>query len=112
MTKIYKGSLSLEWYNKQKSILIRDATQNLVSNEEVAAPVVNWINKDEALFYEVVDDGGTGLKPFWVNSNDLRVKEARPLVFQKAFVAHETDKPGTIPGTVKSITFNELAKDD
>jgi DNA modification methylase len=93
MAKKYTGSLSLEWFNKQKSILVQ--AEELHINGDIPAPKINWINKDEALFYEIVDDEGKGLSPYWVDRSDLRVKEARPLVFQKTYKAVEKTKPGT-----------------
>ena len=83
MAKKYTGSLSLEWFNKNRSIitqLIEDKREN-----DVPAPRINWINKDEALFYEISEDEGKGLTPYWVDRNDIRVKESRPFVFQKAY---------------------------
>jgi adenine-specific DNA-methyltransferase len=95
MAKKYTGSLSLEWFNKQKSILVH-ADEARQSNGDVQAPNINWINKDEALFYEIVDQEGRGLSPYWVDQSDLRVKEARPLVFQTAYTAVETAKTGSL----------------
>jgi adenine-specific DNA-methyltransferase len=95
MAKKYTGSLSLEWFNKQKSILVQ-AEEAGAANGDVPAPKINWINKDEALFYEIVDDEGRGLSPFWVDRSDLRVKEARPLVFQKTYKAVERPKAGSL----------------
>jgi adenine-specific DNA-methyltransferase len=111
MAKTYKGSLSLEWYNKQKSILIAssDKTQ---SKNDVPAPAINWVNKEGALFYEVIDEEGKGFEPFWVNSNDIRIKEARPLKFQNSFMTIEQDEPGTLPGTSLILEVVESTKDD
>src|SRR5690349_20829894 len=95
MTKKYTGSLSLEWFNKQKSILIL-AERPATANGAVPAPKINWINKDEALFYEIVNEEGRGLSPYWVDRSDLRVKEARPLVFQKAYETLEGQKAGSL----------------
>ena len=47
MTRKYTGSLSLEWFNKQKSILVQPEEAG-VKNGDVPAPKMNWINKDEA----------------------------------------------------------------
>ena len=88
MAKKYTGSLSLEWFNKQKSILVQSA--ELKAGTDVPAPKVSWVNKDDALFYEIADDEGLGLAPYWVDRSDLRVKEARPLAFQKTYRAFET----------------------
>lgn len=90
MAKQYKGSLTLEWFNKQKAILFRDENAP-VGEHDIPAPRINWINKDEALFYEISEAEGKGLTPYWVDRNDIRVKEARPLIFQKAYQAKEKD---------------------
>lgn len=85
MAKKYTGSLTLEWFNKNRSIITQKAEEKRES--DVPAPRINWINKDEALFYEISEEGGKGLTPYWVDRNDIRVKESRPLVFQKAYKA-------------------------
>lgn len=100
MATTYKGSLSLEWYNKQKSILL-ETDESHRSGSDVPASKINWVNKEDSLFYEIVDEAGKGLEPFWVNSNDLRIKEARPLMLKQSFIAIEKDQPGTLPGTSK-----------
>jgi adenine-specific DNA-methyltransferase len=110
MAKTYKGSLSLEWYNKQKSIMIK-ADDVVGSAKDIPAPIMNWVNKDEALFYEILDEEGRGLKPYWVDRNDIRIKEARPLIIQKTFRAVQKDKPGTIAGTSLVWELEELKED-
>lgn len=107
MAKKYKGSLSLEWFNKQKAIVNLDES-SIRSGSDIPAPRINWINKDEALFYELIEKEGKGSTPYWVNRDDIRVKEARPLIFQKAFKAIERDKDGTIPGTNKEVILKEI----
>ncbi|MFZ2897358.1 MAG: hypothetical protein WA004_01975 [Saprospiraceae bacterium] len=82
MAKTYKGTLSLDWYNKQQAILLRTKDE-IVLDSDIPAPEIKWVNKDEALFYEIDSEGGVGQKPYWVDRNDLRVKESRPLVLQK-----------------------------
>lgn len=109
MAKVYKGSLSLEWYNKQKSILTQ---KEQTSSSDVSAPKINWVNKDEALFYEIGSEDGKGLSPFWVGRNDIRVKEARPLILQSTYVAIPKDRPGTIPGTDQIWEIKESKQDD
>jgi|GEM_PF-451262 len=110
MAKTYKGSLSLDWYNKQKSIIIKaDDVAGTVKG--ISAPIMNWVNKDEALFYEILDEEGRGLKPYWVDRNDIRIKEARPLVIQKTFRAVQKDKPGTISGTSPVWELEESKED-
>jgi len=111
MAKTYKGSLSLEWYNKQKSILLA-SEENPQSKNDVPAPKMNWVNKDDALFYEIIDEEGRGLKPYWVDRTDLRVKEARPLIFEKAYTLKQVDKDGTLPGTITEQRIVESDKDD
>jgi adenine-specific DNA-methyltransferase len=111
MSKTYKGTLSLEWYNKQKSILLQ-SDDSTTLNTDIPAPKINWINKDEALFYEINEEEGRGLSPYWVDRNDIRVKEARPLILQKSFKAIEKDKKGTIPGTQTVFEIEETKKDD
>jgi adenine-specific DNA-methyltransferase len=100
MAKKYTGSLTLEWYNKHKALLTQ-SEQNDIFNAEQKAPSINWINKDDALFYQIIDDEGKGLAPYWVNRNDIRVKEARPLIHQKTFQAVPKSKSGTLPGMIE-----------
>lgn len=109
MSKKYTGSLSLEWFNKQKSILVQ-AEKNGAAHGDVPTPKMNWINKDEALFYEIVDDEGRGLSPFWVDRSDLRVKEARPLFFRKAYKTIEQQKVESLID--KSYELVESKDDD
>ena len=93
----YQGSLSLEWFNKQKAILLQgeaDAKKEC----DIPAPRINWINRDDALFYEIDEEEGKGLSPYWVDRNDIRVKEARPLVFKKAYIAEAKDKADSLLG--------------
>jgi len=111
MATTYKGSLSLEWYNKQKSILLA-SVEGSQSKNDIPSPKMNWVNKDEALFYEIIDDEGRGLQPTWVERNDLRVKEARPLVLQRIYKAIEKDKKGTIPGTKTYYIIEESEKEN
>lgn len=111
MAKKYKGSLSLEWFNKQKAIVSLNE-DSIKSTNDIPAPRINWINKEEALFYELNEEEGKGNTPYWVNRDDIRVKEARPLVFQKAFKAVEQDKYGTLPGTDTEFTIQEINKEE
>ena len=84
MAKQYKGSLTLEWFNKQKAIVNLD--ENSIKFEsDILAPSINWINKDDALFYELNIENSVGKVPFWVSRDDIRVKEARPLIPKKGF---------------------------
>lgn len=107
----YQGSLSLEWFNKQKAILLLD--ENHPKKEgDVPAPRINWINRDDALFYEIGEEEGKGLTPYWVDRNDIRVKEARPLVFKKAYIAEARDKRGSLPGMDEEYKVKESTLDD
>ncbi|MEQ6122647.1 site-specific DNA-methyltransferase [Pseudotenacibaculum sp. MALMAid0570] len=111
MAKKYKGSLSLEWFNKQKAIVNLNE-DSIKSANDIPAPRINWINKEEALFYELNEEEGKGNTPYWVNRDDIRVKEARPLVFQKAFKAVEQNKKGTLPGTETEFTIQEIDNEE
>jgi adenine-specific DNA-methyltransferase len=111
MAKQYKGSLSLDWYNKQKAILLRTEAETKTATD-IPAPIINWVNKDDALFYEINQVEGRGIAPYWVDRNDIRVKEARPLIFQKAFKAVAKDKEGSLPGMVSEFKIEEINHDD
>lgn len=111
MAKKYKGSLSLEWYNKQKSILVR-SQDDIKMDSDIPAPKINWINKEDALFYEIDDKEGKGLTPYWVDRNDIRVKEARPLILQKTFKAFKKNVDGTLTDRLNEITINESIVED
>jgi len=111
MAKQYKGSLSLDWYNKQKAILLR-ALDETKTSSDIPAPRINWVNKDDALFFEINEEEGKGIEPFWVNKDDIRVKEARPLIFQKAYKAVSTDVIGSLPGMATKFVVEELDNDD
>lgn len=111
MAKQYKGSLSLDWYNKQKAILLR-SEEDTKTATDIPAPKINWVNKDDALYYEINEEEGRGIAPFWVDRNDIRVKEARPLVFQKGFIAKPIDKKGSLPGMDTEFKVEEIKHDD
>ncbi|MCP5494104.1 MAG: site-specific DNA-methyltransferase [Leptospiraceae bacterium] len=83
--KTYKGSLTLEWKNKNKSIILQDEDSNTRDTDVPAR--LHWINEEESLYYEIDEEKGKGVKAFWVSQNDIRVKEVRPLIFQKSFPA-------------------------
>lgn len=112
MAKTYKGSLSLEWYNKQKSILLRAHGNSESLESDIPAPKVNWINKDESLFYEIIDDEGRGLSPFWINNSDIRIKESRPLLFKIGYKAERKNKTGYLPGTTEALSLKEVKDDE
>lgn len=110
MSKTYKGSLSLEWYNKQQAVMLR-GNEDVTLDTDIPAPRINWVNKDEALFYEIDPEVGIGQTPYWINRNDIRVKEARPLNLQKVFSALKESKPGTIDGMDTKWKISESTKD-
>lgn len=107
----YQGSLSLEWFNKQKAILLL-GEDDAKKEGDIPAPRINWINRDDALFYEIDEEEGKGLSPYWVDRNDIRVKEARPLVFEKTYIAEAKDKKGSLPGTDVEYKVEESKVDD
>jgi len=111
MAKNYKGSLTLDWYNKQKAILLRSEGETKITTD-IPAPKINWVNKDEALFYEIIDEEGRGITPYWIDRTDIRIKEARPLVFQKGFKAVSKNKNGTLPGIALEYKIEELNNED
>jgi adenine-specific DNA-methyltransferase len=113
MAKNYKGSLTLDWYNKQKAIINLDE-KSIKSETDIPAPRINWVNKEEALFYELSEEEGKGLRPYWVDRNDIRVKEARPLIFQIAFKAFQKTQKDSLlkkEWKVEEIHNEENAED-
>ncbi len=46
---------------------------------------LDWINKDLSLYYEIDEKEGKGVRPVWVLKNDIRVAEPRILRFQKSY---------------------------
>ncbi len=40
---------------------------------------LNWINKDKSLLYEIDEENSLGIKPTWVEKDDIRVSEPRIL---------------------------------
>jgi len=46
---------------------------------------LDWINKDLSLYYEIDEKEGKGVRPVWVPKNDIRVAEPRILRFAKDF---------------------------
>ena len=44
---------------------------------------LDWINKDLSLYYEIDEKEGKGVRPVWVPKNDIRVAEPRILRFMK-----------------------------
>lgn len=46
---------------------------------------LDWINKNLSLYYEIDEKEGKGVRPVWVPKNDIRVSEPRILKFQKDY---------------------------
>ena len=46
---------------------------------------LDWINKDLSLYYEIDEKQGKGVRPVWVPKNDIRVAEPRILRFVKSY---------------------------
>ncbi len=46
---------------------------------------LDWINKDLSLFYEIDEKEGKGVRPVWVPKNDIRVAEPRILRFEQSY---------------------------
>lgn len=111
MAKQYSGRLTLDWYKKEKAILIRSEEDTKLATD-IPAPQINWINKDEALFFEINEGEGKGSEPYWVDRNDIRVKEARPLIFQNTFSSIPKDKPGSLPNMAIEYNIKKTNSDD
>lgn len=46
---------------------------------------LDWINKDLSLYYEIDEKEGKGVRPVWISRNDIRVAEPRILRFDKSY---------------------------
>jgi adenine-specific DNA-methyltransferase len=46
---------------------------------------LDWINKNLSLYYEIDEKEGKGIRPVWVPKNDIRVAEPRILKFVKSY---------------------------
>ena len=46
---------------------------------------LDWINKDLSLYYEIDEKEGKGIRPVWVPKNDIRVAEPRILRYVKSY---------------------------
>ena len=46
---------------------------------------LDWINKDLSLYYEIDEEESKGVRPVWVQKNDIRVAEPRILRFANDF---------------------------
>jgi adenine-specific DNA-methyltransferase len=111
MAKQYKGSLTLEWINKQKAI-VNLSENSIKSVNDLPASRINWINRDEALLYELNEVEGKGSNPFWVNRDDIRVKESRPLNFYKGFKAIKENKDSKNKNSEGSLKIEEINEDN
>jgi len=49
------------------------------NNNLKGALELNWINKDKSLLYEIDEEESRGIKPVWVDKDDIRVSEPRNL---------------------------------
>ncbi|HNF27077.1 MAG TPA: hypothetical protein PKV80_21565, partial [Leptospiraceae bacterium] len=87
MAKKFKGSLTLEWKNKNKSIILQNDGDNTRSTDIPLDTKLHWVNEDESLYYELDSEKGKGKKAYWVDRNDIRVKEVRPLIHKKTYIA-------------------------
>ena len=52
---------------------------------------LDWINKDLSLYYEIDEKQGKGVRPVWVPKNDIRVAEPRILRFVKSYGDHTSE---------------------
>jgi len=52
---------------------------------------LDWINKDLSLYYEIDEKEGRGIKPAWVSHNDIKVAEPRILKYEKVFGDPKTE---------------------
>lgn len=46
---------------------------------------LNWINKNKSLLYEIDEEEGVGVKPVWVDQDDIRVSEPRILKLNEEY---------------------------
>ena len=53
MAKKFKGSLTLEWKNKNKSIILQEDGDNTRNTDVPLDTKLHWVNEDESLYYEV-----------------------------------------------------------
>lgn len=61
---------------------------------------LDWINKELSLYYEMDEKEGKGVRPIWVNKNDIRVAEPRIFRFIKDY--------GDVSGTNMLIKGDNL----
>ena len=46
---------------------------------------LNWINKDKSILYEIDEEEGMGVKPVWVKKDDIQVAEPRILKLKEEY---------------------------
>ena len=52
---------------------------------------LNWINKDKSLLYEIDEEESMGIKPIWVEKDDIRVSEPRILTLKNEYGDQENN---------------------
>lgn len=52
---------------------------------------LDWINKHKSLYYEIDESESRGIRPVWVDRNDIRVTEPRPLILKGVYGDEDTD---------------------
>ncbi|CAI3238752.1 adenine-specific DNA-methyltransferase [Clostridium neonatale] len=52
---------------------------------------LDWINKNKSLYYEIDDKDSRGVRPIWVEKNDVRVTEPRPLILKEIYGEENSD---------------------
>ena len=52
---------------------------------------LDWINKEKSLYYDIDDEENRGIKPVWVERNDIRVSEPRIINFVKNIGNEDND---------------------
>jgi len=57
----------------------------MINNNFKGSLKLDWINKDLSLYYEIDENEGKGIRPVWVPKNDIRVAEPRILRFVKNY---------------------------
>jgi len=57
----------------------------LINNKHKGSLRLDWINKDLSLYYEIDEKEGKGVRPVWVPKNDIRVAEPRILRYIKTY---------------------------
>lgn len=73
---------------------------------------LDWINKDLSLYYEIDEKEGRGIRPVWVPKNDIRVAEPRILKFVKSY-GEQTSENVLIKGDNLLVlrSLSEMFKD-